>query len=224
MINDYWYMSMKLADNLVSNFQFVPYKLKKGARHEVGKTYWIGYWQQIYKVLEINGYKIKVEWEDGKVAEHMTSLDYMRDYELKPFENKCLKTNSDSYTGAEIKALVYNNAYDCDNMIINDMVEKYFNSKTAPNDYVYYFVNLREIDGKLKIVLKRDVVKSPHKEVNFNHIKRLRDARQDKRIKNVVFMDKNHMVINSAILPDNTLVLDHKYDGKTHTIVLDVEY
>lgn len=70
-----------------SNLKFLPRKLSKGSRYHVGSYYWCGYWQKWYKVLEVNYEEenlknVKIQWEDGKIAEHCTRLDYLRDYEL----------------------------------------------------------------------------------------------------------------------------------------------
>lgn len=204
-IRDYWYMNKKLLD-MIANCKYVPYKPKKGAKHKVGSTYWCGYWEKIYTVLEINDLKIKVKWEDGKVVEHMTSLDPGSDYELKPFEYKALYINSQySYTAAEIKALVYNYLYKWDNMAINNMIEKYFNNnQNAPNDYVYYFVDFIPKNGYFKPNLRRDLKRSPH---NFSNIKTLRHVYTDNRLDNIKFIDKNDVVLNSSFLPENTKVL-----------------
>lgn len=204
-IKDYWYMNNKLLD-MITNCKYVPYKLKKYAKHKVGSTYWIGYWEKTYTVLEINDNKIKVVWDDGKVTEHMTSLDYIHDYELKPFEYKSLQINSQySHTAAEIKALVYNYLYEWDNMAINNMIEKYFNNnQNAPNDYVYYFVDFIPKDGYFKPNLRRDLKRSPH---NFSNIKTLRHVYADNRLENAKFIDKNDVVINSIPLSGDTKVL-----------------
>lgn len=65
--------------------------VKKSDKYIVRQWYWCGYWHQVYKVLEVN-YKtihgksylqnITVQWEDGKIGTHCTSLDYQRDYKL----------------------------------------------------------------------------------------------------------------------------------------------
>ena len=219
-IKDYWYMNKKLLD-MITNCKYVPYKIKKGDKHKVGSTYWIGYWEKTYTVLEINGYKIKVIWDDGKVSEHMTSLDPGHDYELKIFEYKSLQINSQySHTAAEIKALVYNHFYEWDNMAINNMIEKYFNNnENAPNDYVYYFVSFTLLDGHFKPSLRRDLKKSPRTPRNFDYIKTLGQVRKDKRIINAEFIDKNGKLVVSALLPDSTKVLSYN-NGR---VTLDIE-
>lgn len=66
-------------------------KLPKNPKYEVNKTYWCGYWQQYYKVINTDYEKhgkyehlksVIVEWEDGRTGTHCTSLDEKYDYEL----------------------------------------------------------------------------------------------------------------------------------------------
>ena len=149
-------------DKLVQEMRFVPYKLKKNSTYEVGKIYWCSYWHKWYEVLEVKGRNIKIKWQDGKIAEHSTSLDTLRDYELKPFAFKDNPVNTDeSLTAAEIKAL-------CCVGLINEFVAtdlrlQYFdNREYRPNDYVFYFVWYeRDYKGYMKTHLERDLEKSP---------------------------------------------------------------
>ena len=162
-------------DQLVKERKFVPYRLNKNADYEVGKTYWCGYWQKWYKVLEVkdnprsyNG--IKIEWEDGKIAEHGTSLDTRRDYELRPFEfdfdleRTPVNDDTCSLTAAEIRALCCEGSIGL--VIYDDLKAKYFeNKKYKPNDYTYYWVNSEmDWDRGIRITnLTRDLNKSPRK-------------------------------------------------------------
>lgn len=70
-------------DKAVEKYGFTPVKLTKNARHETGKTYWIGYWSKYYTVLAVNGREVTVKWQDGKINTHMTSLNHLYDWELK---------------------------------------------------------------------------------------------------------------------------------------------
>lgn len=64
-------------------------KLKKNAKHEKGKTYYNGYWQKTYKVLDYTentgdwrGWAVVCKWDDGEINSHCTSLDMRYDYEV----------------------------------------------------------------------------------------------------------------------------------------------
>lgn len=165
-------------DKLVKNFQFVPYRLKRNANYEVGKTYWNSYWQKWYKVLEVNGTNVKILWQDGKIATHCTSLNTRRDYELKSFEsfdNMGTENieefrskynpvnNEESLSAAEIKALCC--AKVIDEFTAADLNIEYFDSREyRPNDYVYYFVwKERNYRGFTVTMLERDLDKSPRR-------------------------------------------------------------
>lgn len=165
-------------DKLVKNFQFVPYRLKRNANYEVGKTYWNSYWQKWYKVLEVNGTNVKILWQDGKIATHCTSLNTRRDYELKSFEsfdNMGTENieefrskynpvnNEESLSAAEIKALCC--AKVIDEFTASDLNIEYFDSREyRPNDYVYYFVwKERNYRGFTVTKLERDLDKSPRR-------------------------------------------------------------
>jgi hypothetical protein len=59
--------------------------------YKKGKTYWCGYWQKYYTVLDVI-YKtigkrehlnqVTIQWEDGRIATHKTNLDTKHDYIL----------------------------------------------------------------------------------------------------------------------------------------------
>lgn len=165
-------------DKLVKELKFVPYKLRKGARHEAGKTYWCGYWHRAYTVLSVNGRKVKIVWLDtGEEVEHMTSLEIQRDYELRPFEalvgvsnipdfirEFVVPNNGISYTGAELKALCCAGVIDA--VTVSEIEYKYFrDTKYAPNDNVYYFLDIIRVNciGERRILLSRDLGKSPRR-------------------------------------------------------------
>ena len=158
-----WY-SYEL-DKLVKEMKFVPYKLRKGARYEVGKTYWCGYWNDAYEVLSVNGSKVKIRWlSSGKEVEHMTSLDYRYDYELRPFEYKVeWGWDNYSFTGAELKALCC--AQKLDPITINVLRRKFEDDKYAPNQNVYYFIEIKRVNeiGERRTYLTRDLKKSPRR-------------------------------------------------------------
>ena len=63
-------------------YGYKPVDPPRHAQHEEGKTYWCGYWQMYYTVLDENGGIVKCQWEDGKINKHCTSLDRYRDKEL----------------------------------------------------------------------------------------------------------------------------------------------
>jgi NDP-sugar pyrophosphorylase family protein len=61
--------------------------LPENAKHEVGKTYFSGYWQQTYTVLEYREqpeiwqrWSVKVRWQDGEISNHSTALDPYKDF------------------------------------------------------------------------------------------------------------------------------------------------
>ena len=61
--------------------------LSKDAKHEVGKTYWCGYWGKIYTVttIEVNDcglHLVTVNNQDGRIATHGTALDPKWDFEI----------------------------------------------------------------------------------------------------------------------------------------------
>ena len=161
-------------DQLVKDMKFVPYKLKKYAKHEVGKTYWCSYWQKYYKVTEISDKDlITIEWEDGKVVQHRTSLDWQRDYELRPFEYLSISedkknqiiNNDISFTAAEIKALCLVGIID--NHCKEILFDEYFSSDNKfykPNDNTYYFIDRDRTSLVFDIKLIRDIKKSPRAE------------------------------------------------------------
>lgn len=54
--------------------------LPDGAKHEVGKKYFCGYWEETYEVLDYKetndwmGFVVTVRWQDGCVISHCTEL------------------------------------------------------------------------------------------------------------------------------------------------------
>jgi hypothetical protein len=55
--------------------------------HEVGKTYYCGYWQQTYTVIDAKeggcfGWSVVCKWQDGETNCHSTSLIPGRDFEV----------------------------------------------------------------------------------------------------------------------------------------------
>jgi hypothetical protein len=69
--------------------QQLPKKNGKFGGHEVGKTYYCGYWRQTYKVIDIKqggnfGWAVVCEWQDGSKNSHSTSLIPGRDFEVIP--------------------------------------------------------------------------------------------------------------------------------------------
>lgn len=171
-INEIYY-SYEL-DKLVRALEFVPYKLKRNANYEVGKTYWCSYWSKWYEVLAVNGREVTIKWQDGKIATHSTALDTRRDYELRPFESlvasglkpkefiRAFEVDRDSYTAAEIKALCCADVIDI--LTKADLDFYYFSSDRKPNDYVYYFVEHGcNYKGIREVHLLRDTEKSPRR-------------------------------------------------------------
>lgn len=66
--------------------------LSKYAKYIKGETYWCGYWQQYYTVIDVCYEKhgkysllkwVQVKWEDGKETKHCTQLDTNRDYIIR---------------------------------------------------------------------------------------------------------------------------------------------
>lgn len=163
-------------DKMVKDFRFVPYKLRKNAKIEIGKTYWCSKYQKWYKVLDVKESKIKIQWQNGEVNERNISLDVYKDYELKLFEclhgqrdnnieeiqKKYYPINSEeSLSAAEIKALCCSGVID--EFTASDLIFNYFNlKKFKPNDYVYYYIwKEKNYQGYTKTILERDLVKSP---------------------------------------------------------------
>jgi hypothetical protein len=69
--------------------QQLPKKNGKYGGHEVGKTYYCGYWQQTYTVVEANeggcfGWSVLCKWQDGHTTSHSTSLLPNKDFEVIP--------------------------------------------------------------------------------------------------------------------------------------------
>ena len=60
--------------------------IKENETHEIGSTYFNGYWKEIYTVtdIQINGSRtfITVLWSDNRTATHSTSLDHLKDFKV----------------------------------------------------------------------------------------------------------------------------------------------
>ena len=199
---------------LVSNFRYVPYKVNKYTKHEVGHTYYDNYWHEVYTVLGITDEgKVKIEWEDGRLALHRAKLD-KKDFELKPFETKFgigipVFNERCSYSAAEIKALIYAGVI-TDEEIVDVLINEYFVATHVPNDYNYYFIKTPKINGERQIKLKRDLKRCPH---NFYNIKTLEDLYKDQRIALYEFVDK-----------DGETVIPEEYGIPAFIYVLNIEH
>ena len=57
--------------------------IKHNEMHEVGSTYFNGYWKEIYTVTDItsNGV-ITVLWSDNRTTTHSTKLDHLKDFKV----------------------------------------------------------------------------------------------------------------------------------------------
>lgn len=210
---------------LVAGFHYVPYKLNKYSKHEVGHMYWNSFLQKKYEVVALHDDGVKVCWDDGNTSITYIPLDIKHDYELKPFEymgDKVINTRI-SYTAAEIKALIYTNVI-TDEEVIDTLIKTYFAATHIPNDYNYYFINTGTIEGESYIKLKRDLKKCPH---NFYNIKIVEDLYNDKRIALYEFIDEE----NNEVIPDKenkviplwtpVLSIDH-IAGAKYRITLDM--
>lgn len=144
---------------VIQKRKLVPYRLTTPYNYEVGSTYWCGYWQKYYTVVEVNGRQVKVHWEDGSETLHSTSLNPVLDYRLKEMEFTSDTIPEDSMMFAEIKARLSI----CKNFseeIIDDFEDRYMMiKKCCPQDATYYYLCLD--DNKQKLFLNRDLVKSP---------------------------------------------------------------
>jgi hypothetical protein len=65
----------------------LPKKVGKYGGHEVGKTYFCGYWRQTYTVIEAKeggcfGWSVVCKWQDGGINSHSTSLKPGKDFEV----------------------------------------------------------------------------------------------------------------------------------------------
>lgn len=59
--------------------------LKENDFYQEGKTYWCGYWQELYKVLKVfikdRCWYVTVLWlKDNRQTTHFTDLDYKWDF------------------------------------------------------------------------------------------------------------------------------------------------
>ena len=64
-------------------------ELDKNPKYEIGKTYYCGYWQQSYEVLDYTentgdwrGWSVTCKWDDGHINDHCTSLNNKYDFEV----------------------------------------------------------------------------------------------------------------------------------------------
>jgi hypothetical protein len=216
---------------LVENFKYVPYRLNKRSRYEVGKTYWNGYWHEIYTVLDVKPYGyVEVQWESGKINEHCTPLDHKRDFELREFPRDMRyifnNTYTHSFTAGEIRAMMYTGIIrDIGNeRMVERMYNEYFNMKNnrhIQNDSVYYFITTRtDVNGSMYYKLERDLKKSPH---NFVNTKTYDDMLKDTRIGSYSLFDKenNPLTIKDKV-PEWVPILKIKHvEGKRYDITLD---
>lgn len=160
------YYSYEL-DTLVRQLKFVPYRIKKyGAVKERGKVYWSGHWGQWYEVIRINGNSCTIKWDDGCIETGSNiSINYHKNYELRAFEYKKGEDVFErSFTGAEIKALCCAGAID--DIIADEIFDRYFSVHTRSriNDNAYYNICPQRVtNGAVRILLKRDLGKSPRK-------------------------------------------------------------
>ena len=61
--------------------------LPENPEYELGKTYFCGYWNQSFKVIDFTpktndwrGWSVTVHWQDGQITNHCTSLDRDNDF------------------------------------------------------------------------------------------------------------------------------------------------
>ena len=166
--NLYYKKLDKILSKLITDLKYVPYKLNKYSKHEVGHIYWSGLLRRVYEVVETHDEGFKVHWDNGDVTITYMPLDIKHDYELKPFEyknyGKNILNSNCSYTAAEIKALVYTGLIS--NELVIEELDKYFKSDYSPKDYVYYYLtaksrNNKDHTGISDIKIFRDLQKSP---------------------------------------------------------------
>lgn len=210
---------------LVSDFKFVPYKLNRHSKYEVGHTYWNCYLERYYIVVEIiDESKIKAKWEDGKFVIINSPLDIANEYELMRFKSRDgvkIENAKYSYSFAEIKALMFNNIIDKNvALAIN---EQYLSNDHLPNDYTCFYLRVIKNEGKTKIRLKRDMRKSPH---NFYNIKTVGDLLKDTRIALYEFVDSdgNKLEVEPSTIAESAKVLKIKYiTGAKYEITIDAK-
>lgn len=215
----------KILANLITSFNYVPYKLNKHSEHEIGHTYWSGLLRRAFTVIGTHYEGFKLCWDNGQISVTYMPLDIKHDYELKPFETKFgigipVFNENHSYTAAEIKALIFSGIIN-DEEVIDVLFKNYFIATHIPNDYNYYFIRITEIDGEHKIQLKRDLEKCPH---NFYNIKTLEDLFKDPRIALYDFIDKDgNGIIVCKDIPSSTPVLNIEHiAGAKYRITLDI--
>lgn len=150
----------KRLTQLVREKRFVPYHLVAPYCYEVGATYWCGYWQEYYTVIEVDGRRVKVCWEDERETVHSTSLNPTLDYQLKKMEFTDIAISQNvSMTFAEIKShLIMGEQFP--EKILLDFKNRYLMCKArCPNDRVYYYLCFDK--NAQKLFLNRDLIKSP---------------------------------------------------------------
>ena len=215
---------------LVENFRYVPYRLNKHSRYEVGKTYWNGYWHEEYTVLDVIGNYVEVKWASGKVNMHCTALDPRHDFELREFPQYTKRYYDNaytcSYTAGEIRAMMYTgiirNIGNED--MVNRMYSEYFdtkNNKHIHNDSIYYFITTRtDINGMMHYKLERDLDKSPY---NFSNTKTYCDMLKDTRIGRYSLFDKenNPLTIKDKVHDWTPILNINHVEGKRYDITLD---
>lgn len=80
---------MDIKDIVERNTGLKLKKLQKGAKHEKGKFYFNGYWQDTYEVLDYTEdtgnwmrWSATCKWSDGHITTHCTDLDIRSDFEI----------------------------------------------------------------------------------------------------------------------------------------------
>lgn len=76
----------KLKD-FAEKYGFTLKELPQNVQYEIGKTYWCGYWERCYTVLDVklagkNLDSVTVQWQDGTRVVHRTCLNPYQDWEL----------------------------------------------------------------------------------------------------------------------------------------------
>lgn len=112
MFNTIVYSDSKKLDKLIRGNKFIPYRISDVENaFEIGKRYFIYYWDSSFKVLSKEksedielGYCVK--WDDNKYGMYNTNIDPVSDYLLEPdsknLHNINIINDDNEYTGAEI--------------------------------------------------------------------------------------------------------------------------
>ncbi len=60
--------------------------IPQNSNYEIGKTYYSGYWNETFQVLEYKElpsswmrFSVKCKWQDGKITNHCTPLNLSKD-------------------------------------------------------------------------------------------------------------------------------------------------